>query len=661
MSPPAPTPHPARRRGRATALACALVLLSVSLTVTAPPAAGGPLPDPAVAADGNLLANPSFEVGDFAKHPVSWAVGPDGAQTATIQSTAANVRSGKASLKIVDPDDPTSISIRNAPVTGFAGVSYTAKAWVKNGSGTTARFYLEFWGVDNRIGVVDTQPSTSTSWRQVSLTATAPAGTVHVRVAVYGGVATAGTSYYDDVSLVAAGPAYTPAIGSARELFVDDHRVESATDVERVVHPAVKRGAPLIVADRPWESSVYIYGSVVTGSPGAAYKMWYTAYNTPLAVYFLCYATSTDGITWTKPNLGRIAYGGSTANNIVGEYGGTVAYNPNEAAGRQYRLLTYISSPPAATMGYYAYHSGDGIAWTRTSETPVLPYGDVSNVSYDAARGRYIATTKQRTLNIATTPGTNDRMAWVSTSTDFTTWTAPRLAVEGDARDDAAAVGRGGLEGQVYGMPVYPYESTYLAMPWMFDVTGYVSGAGDGPIVAQLASSRDLVRWSRPARDPILPLGRAGAWDDSMIFTSTTLQVGAGTVSVYYGGFNVDHGGGPNQTAKIGLASWRRDGFVSLTNAGDDAGTVTTRPVTFTGGALHLNAVVRPGGSVRVEVLPATGTAPVTGFGPSTAVTGDQLDATVSWSGASLSTLAGQQVRLRFHLDDADLYSYWIA
>ncbi|GAA0925493.1 hypothetical protein GCM10009557_92840 [Virgisporangium ochraceum] len=92
---------------------------------------------------------------------------------------------------------------------------------------------------------------------------------------------------------------------------------------------------------------------------------------------------------------------------------------------------------------------------------------------------------------------------------------------------------------------------------------------------------------------------------------------------------------------------------MSLHNAGDEAGTVTTRPITFTGGTLHLNAVVRAGGSIRVEVL---GTA----FGLSNPVTGDQLDAAASWTGGSLSTLAGQQLRLRFHLDDADLYSYWI-
>jgi hypothetical protein len=642
-------------------IALAAVGLAV-LTVAGSPATGSPLPDPAVDADGNLLANASFELGDAANHPVGWVMGgAPSAQSASVQGTVANVRSGHGSLQIVDPSD-NNVTVREY-VSGHAGVTYTAKAWVKGSSGTSAWFYLEFWdATDARIGVTDVTPSFSTSWQQVSLSAAAPVGTVHVSVAIYGGVTTSGTSYYDDVSLTASAPAYNPAIGSTRELFLDDYRIESATNVGRLVHPATKRSTPVIVADKPWESSVYIYGSVVTGSPGAAYRMWYTAYNNALGSYLLCYATSTDGITWTKPNLGKVDISGSTANNVVNKLGGTVLYDPTATAARQYKLLTYVGSP----QGYYAYFSSDGITWTASTKNPVLPYGDVSNVVFDAAHNRYIATTKQRTVDIAGTPGTNDRMAYVSTSTDFETWSMPALAVEGDYRDDEAARGAGGLEMQVYGMPVYPYESTYIGLPWMFNVDNYAVGgsatAGDGPIVPQLASSRDLVQWSRPARTPVLPLGEAGAWDDSMIFTSTTMQIGVSTVSVYYGGFNVTHGGGADQRAAIGLATWRRDGFESLHNAGDDAGTVVTRPITFTGGTLHLNAVVAAGGSVTVEVLNSSGT-PISGFGAEQAVpiTGDQFDATVSWtSGASLSSLAGQQVKLKFSVDAADLYSYWV-
>lgn len=667
MSPSAPPIHRRRLRLRlAAALGVAAVML---VTVGSSPAAGGPLPDPLVATDGNLLVNASFEVADRDRHPAGWSFAPEpSAQSASIYGYAggpANIHSGHGSLQIIDPS-PGTITLRSAPVTGFEGVGYTAKAWVKNGSGTTARYYLEFWNAANaRIGVVDTQPSSTTAWQQVSLTSVAPAGTVHVNVAIYGGVNSSGTSYYDDVSLVANPAAYNPALGTARELFLDDHRIESATNVGRVVHPATKRGAPLIVPDKPWESSVYIYGSVITGTPGAAYKMWYTAYSNTIGAYLLCYATSADGITWTKPNLGKVDYLGSTANNILNKLGGTVAYNPTEATApnaKPYKLLTYDPDP----QGYHGFVSADGISWDEVASTPRLPYGDVSNLTYDAAKNQYIATTKQRTVDIATTPITNDRMAFVSTSRDFVNWTTPRLAVEGDARDDAAAVGAGGLEAQIYGMPVYPYESTYVAMPWVYDIDNYTEGvsasSGDGPIVPQIASSQDLVRWSRPARQPVLRLGESGAWDDSMIFTSTTLHVNDSTVSVYYGGFNVAHGGGNGQTAKIGLASWRRDGWVSLHNAGDDAGTVVTKPITFTGDALHLNTVVKAGGSVRVEILNAAGTAPENGFavGQAVEITGDRLNATAQWTGGRpLSELVGQQVRLKFHLDGADLYSYW--
>ena len=134
---------------RTTTLAVAAIAV---LSLASSPAVGIVLPDPAVDANGNLLANASFEIGDPAKHPDSWVfAATPAAQSASLNSAAANVHSGHASLQIVDPDD-NNISIRNANVTGIAGVSYTAKAWVKNGSGSTAVFYLEFLGTWTGFG-----------------------------------------------------------------------------------------------------------------------------------------------------------------------------------------------------------------------------------------------------------------------------------------------------------------------------------------------------------------------------------------------------------------------------------------------------------------------------------------------------------------------------
>ncbi|WP_163510601.1 carbohydrate binding domain-containing protein [Fodinicola acaciae] len=642
----------AHRKGR---LALLMALLLAGMTAS-PPAVAEPAGDPIVAADGNIVANGGFDAGDPAGRPSRWILGAaPSLQSAKLSTT---VHSGHASLQISDNATDNNITVRSEKRLATAGTTYAATAWVLGGSGTTAWFYLEFWDVTGaRLIAVDKQPAFSTSWQKVQLSATAPAGTTHVTVAIYGAQATTGVSYYDDVSLVAQ-RAYDPRIGVNRELFVDGYRIDSMSDVGRVVH-AGTTGKPVIKADRPWEKTVYIYGTVVQDA--STYKMWYMCFS-PAGTYNLCYATSADGITWTKPVLDIVDYDGSTANNIVLPGGGTVVYDPDATdANRRYKAMNYVAKP----QGYDVYFSPDGLHWTASTANPVLPYGDVSNVAYDRVNHQFVATTKQR-MFLSQTPGTNDRAAFVSTSKDFEHWTTPTLAVEGDAADTAAAVSHGSIETQIYGMPVIPYAGTYLGLPWRFEINNYADGPsgpgyGDGPVDVGIAASRDLTTWSSPDRDPVLPVGTPGSWNDGTIYTATTMQVTDNEFRLYYGGFNVGHGGGDDQRASIGIASWRRDGFVSLTNGGDDPGTVTTKPITVPSGGLHVNAKLQAGGSLSVEVLDASG-APVSGFEHGNPISGDQLSATVSWkSGSTIDSLAGKQVRLRFHLDGGDLYSYWFA
>src|SRR5688500_14077186 len=100
---------------------------------------------------------------------------------------------------------------------------------------------------------------------------------------------------------------------------------------------------------------------------------------------------------------------------------------------------------------------------------------------------------------------------------------------------------------------------------------------------------------------------------------------------------------------------FRVDGFVSA-RAGPDGGEVLTKPLTFTGSALSLNITSK--GPTRVEVQDATGH-PLSGFSAEacTPITGDFVAHTVVWKGGDLAALAGQPVRLRFALKDADLFS----
>ena len=71
-------------------------------------------------------------------------------------------------------------------------------------------------------------------------------------------------------------------------------------------------------------------------------------------------------------------------------------------------------------------------------------------------------------------------------------------------------------------------------------------------------------------------------------------------------------------------------------------------------------AATSAAGGLRVELQSKEGTA-LPGFSLSDCdeLFGDTLDRAVSWNGRTdVSSLAGQPVRLRFELRDADLYSF---
>jgi len=84
-----------------------------------------------------------------------------------------------------------------------------------------------------------------------------------------------------------------------------------------------------------------------------------------------------------------------------------------------------------------------------------------------------------------------------------------------------------------------------------------------------------------------------------------------------------------------------------------------TRPVRFAGTVLKLNFSSSAAGGILVEIQDEAGRA-IPGFSlqDSQIVYGDALDRTVSWkNGADVSGLQGRPVRLRFVLQDADLFA----
>ncbi len=84
-----------------------------------------------------------------------------------------------------------------------------------------------------------------------------------------------------------------------------------------------------------------------------------------------------------------------------------------------------------------------------------------------------------------------------------------------------------------------------------------------------------------------------------------------------------------------------------------------TRPFTFTGSRLTMNYATSAAGSVRIEVQDGQGQ-PIPGLSLDDATThfGDRIEQTVHWGERrDVSKRAGQPIRLRFVMMDADVYA----
>jgi hypothetical protein len=111
----------------------------------------------------------------------------------------------------------------------------------------------------------------------------------------------------------------------------------------------------------------------------------------------------------------------------------------------------------------------------------------------------------------------------------------------------------------------------------------------------------------------------------------------------------------------------RQDGFVSV-NAPGEGGEFTTKVLTYgddpqTSGAgeteLMLNFSTSAAGTVRCEIQDESG-APIPGYALADCDEhfGDAIERAVTWHGQSeLKDLVGTPVRLRFVMNDADLYA----
>ena len=442
-----------------------------------------------------------------------------------------------------------------------------------------------------------------------------------------------------------------PGPTDQKELFADDYIIESTENLTRVQNQAVKT-EPIISPEHPWEgvgtnfSAAWGPGSVI--KQGDTFKMWYLGMagdvQTQVSVLGL-YASSTDGVNWEKPNLGLVDYNGSKDNNRVP---GPVllTYDEDDMSGQPFK--GYGGHPGG---GYGGYGSKDGFSWEPLGFH--MDHGDVSTMAFDPVKREYLINVKGNTKDAN---GFNYRKMYAVLSTDLYNYSHAKMSGLSDAED-----AQGYVAAKSYGVAIFPYEGVYFGFHWLFLISDQIVGYGeDGLIEVDLLFKRGsyLDQWQRPSRDPIIPRGPEGAWDDSMITTASAPLVVDREIWLYYSGWDGDHVTNA-RTGQIAIAKWRLDGFLSM-DAAEAEGTLVTKPMTFSGHHLLVNAdASMAGGELQVELLDSAGD-PIPGFTREECdvVDSDNVEHIISWGGNDdVSGLVGQEVRVKFSMKNTKLYA----
>ena len=454
-------------------------------------------------------------------------------------------------------------------------------------------------------------------------------------------------------------------LGPGLHLLVDDVMVARRTGLTRRVHPCEKLDAPVLEAEKPWESQrLYVYGSARYDDRRGELLLWYMSRGAdpgrrdprlPPGGDLVMVATSGDGVHWRRPNLGRFSFDGDSDTNIVFTmHSPSILFDPEETdPERRYKMLGHVRG------GYRAAYSADGLAWTLYPKNPVIAGGDTITLSFNPATGEYLAFFKRP----ATVRGYARRSVYVATSTDMQQWSDAQLVMAPDEEDDRWAK-TPPERTEFYNMSVFPRGGQFLGLVTVFKLQrvqtvqrGGDQSSHDGPLDVQLVYARDPRRWSRcDDRRAVIPRGPAAYDAGSILGVSNIPVIRDDRMWFYYTAMTTTHGGAlPEKKMSVGRASWRLDGMVSL-EAGEEEAVLETVPLAPGVRRLEVNADASRGRLV-VEVLDAEGR-PLPGYTAADCVplVADRIHHPVRWTNhEQIPEATG--LRLRVHLRRAEVFS----
>ena len=450
-------------------------------------------------------------------------------------------------------------------------------------------------------------------------------------------------------------------------LFVDDAEVDASWNTTPTIgRPERRTHDPIMVADRSWEGQAVGNDlSILQDNATGKFRMWYRSFNDARSdeadKNLLNYAESTDGLSWTKPNVGLIEFDGSCANNIIHRPGLLPGCRAMEQHGlivddvgspdRRYKMPIYHAFDNNEGNGLSALFSPDGTSWTLHKPQIYPGVGDRHAAFRDEATGQYLLYLRPPRYLDPMSVGTRTsgalpykRVVARATSTDFTSWSDYQIVFRNDAFDTRGT--------EFYNIAPLQYGNRHIAFINLYDTMVE-------RMWVTLASSLDGIHWHRPfRRGRILDLGPEGCWDDSWVNISDSPPVREGDrMRFWYHGRAEAHML-PYRTGGIGTFLLGLDRFAGLA-AGREAAWIVTDRVYAGGDRLFLNANVR-NGAARVEVRCGDGT-PIPGLTLEDCdeIRGDSVEHAVTWNGSpNLHQARGERVHLHIEFSYGTVFAY---
>lgn len=459
-------------------------------------------------------------------------------------------------------------------------------------------------------------------------------------------------------------------------------RLEMRQPRRHPANPVVPRGAP----GTPDAQGVQFYGSII--KEGGKYRMWYVAFDddkenkAASERWRAAYAESTDGLKWTKPNLGLVEHKGNKNNNLIDVDPSPLGFvnlkvlrdadDPDPK--RRYKATGHVYFRHNTRLGSLAaFTSADGLHWKMVKEVKTkgaeLQERDllIPAVHFEPSGGLYqwdgmFYASGQNSMN--STRPYHGRVTRMYRSADFVNWSqTSTLGFVRDAQHTLLGAGRSREGEQTHeGISVWNRGNVLLG------VSGLWHGAKewkDVTIDLGFMISNDGNSFREPAHEwTFIHRGEDGQWDQGGVLQGQGFENIGDETFIYYGAWDPRHWQDAPPRGGVGIVTVPRDrlGDLVVETVGKGPGDYQNLEITseFITTSLAVKESAAPQFYVNAEGLGKDATLrielldrlerPIPEFSGKNAATISQsgFQTPISWNGKS--KISGLPERVRLHV-----------